>query len=194
MAPSSMPLGAPTEAPVAALPVIGEDVCACQPQSFTLSLNLDGDCVLDDITGSAGVDEVVCAILDTNDIPVFDVTPVAVTMVMITELDQTLDNPIAQQVFEGNFTTGDVFEFQGFVANGGVVDSVPGLPGGLLLTIQGVDADGNVVDNTWVIDFSTSCGVSGVITVGQQVGWAVFVRDKMIDIAYSHFWALSGLC
>lgn len=167
---------------MATVPVIGQDVCACQPQSFTLSLNLDGECPSDTFSSAVGIDEVVCRVLDANDIPLTDAIPASVSTVIITEYDQTLDTIIDQEVYEGNFTSGDVFEFNGFVPDGGVVDSITGLPGGILVTLSGFDADGNVVDNSFVIDFSTDCGISGVIPDGQQVGWVIFVRDKTIDL------------
>jgi hypothetical protein len=156
--------------------VVGKDICACQPAAFTLSLDLGGTCDSNDFNGKPGIEETVCAILDEND-KLTERVPVSISKVQITEFDQTVENIKAQKTYnERNYTTGDAFEFTGFLADAGAITDAVAVPGSLLVELSGVDKDGNLVDNSWVIDFKNGCDVFPVIAAGQRLGWAVFVR------------------
>lgn len=170
---------APTPAP-APLQVVGKDICACQPATFTLTLDLGGSCDANDVDGTAGVEETVCAVLDEND-KLTERVPVLINKVQITEFDQTFNNIKAQRTFnDGNYTTGDAFEFTGFLADAGAITEAVSVPGSLLVELSGVDKDGNLVDNSWVIDFKNGCDDFPVIAAGQRLGWTVFVRVCII--------------
>jgi hypothetical protein len=164
------------EPPPAPSPVVGRDICACHPATFTVALDLSGNCDTDDFEGKPGIGESVCAVLDEKDTP-SDRVPVTIKTVQFTEFDQTFDQILTQKTFdEGNYTTGDVFEFAGFLAGNGTVTEAVSVPGSVLVELSGVDADGNLVDNSWVLDFTNECGVFPVMTPGQRLAWIVVVR------------------
>jgi hypothetical protein len=167
---NTTPMTQPSSAPMSA-PVVGEKICACQPQAFTLVLDLGGHCDINDIEGEQGIDETVCVILDEKKFSISGRSPAFISVVRISEFDKTLKDVIAQTSFKGNFTSGDTFDYQGFVANATVVPSL------LLVELLGVDTDGKELLNTWVIGFTNECDVYPVLSVGQQLAWTIIVRS-----------------
>jgi hypothetical protein len=171
------------EPPPAPSPVVGRDICACHPATFTLELDLSGNCDTDDFKGTSGIGETVCAVLDDEN-KLSDRVPVAINKVQITEFDQTFEVILTQKTFdEGNYSTGDVFEFVGSLAANGTITEAVSVPGSLLVEISGVDESGNLVDNTWVLDFTNECGTFPVIAAGQRLSWAVVVRVGLFVFA-----------
>ena len=71
---------------------IGTQLCACQPTSYTFTLDFALSC--DDrsiMNGVNGVSEAVCVVQDENRMNVNDPVPVIVSNILISELDQSLE-------------------------------------------------------------------------------------------------------
>jgi hypothetical protein len=144
--------------------------CACQPSSYTMTLNLAGTCPDATIAGTAGVSEAGC-IVESGGLVIEDQVPVSIVNVSIVELDQILEPIQEETILEGPLADGESFEFTrvlGTLANGTI-------PRVFQVRLFGENAQGDLISNLNVIVFNNDCSVYPVLTEGMQTGWIVFV-------------------
>ena len=118
---------------------IGEDICACQPSTYTFTLDFGLICADTDVAGP-GIDETACLteIRGQQEVPADELVPLSVQNVQIFELDQNLQ-VVAQTVRTGSFVNGSNFTYTSIIST--MTDSLnpTTLPRGLQLVITGLN-------------------------------------------------------
>lgn len=156
-----------TSAPLAAAQVVGVDICYCQPSDYEFTLNFDLGCADSTIeTGSPGIREAICNVATAG-----DPFPVVVGNLLISELDE-LGNPIKVSNVTGDFSNGDTIEYSSILND----DFSSATVNGLLVSIAGQNAAGEMVSNAWAIFYNNTCDDYPVLVDGDQIGWVVMVR------------------
>ncbi|GKY96656.1 hypothetical protein MPSEU_000625200 [Mayamaea pseudoterrestris] len=156
-------------------PVVGVDVCACQPATYEFKLDFGIDCSDKTVvSGAAGINDTACIVNTEQQVNVTDFSPVRVTTIQILELNQDL-RVIAQTPLSGDFRSGDTFKYTSVIAQ---IDpdeeNVDMIPKGLQITLAGRNAEEQDLVNFWLIIYENDCGVFPVVLEGQQIGWTVF--------------------
>lgn len=161
------------------------DFCACQPSSYTITLDFGLECDDSDITtGLPGIEGAACLLRTTTgvagEIPE-DPFPLSVISIEITELDQ-VNEPINQVNYTEIFLDGGSIVFDSVTLTDSAV-----LPRTFQAILVGANAAGEELVNTIVILFTQSCTDYPVLTDGMQIGWLVFVsaRNAVDGIPFS---------
>ena len=152
----------------AAQETIGVDVCFCQPSNYVFTLDFALGCDDSDITNeTTGVVEAICS----DPVGVAnDPFPVLISNIIINELDRS-GNSINQSNLTGTFLDGDSVEYASVLSEA----DVPGSVGGLLMSLVGQNAAGDIILNSWAILYTNSCDEYPVLLAGNQIGWTVLV-------------------
>jgi hypothetical protein len=155
----------------AAVVVIGKDIFACSPASFTFGLNLSGGQCPGTIESATrpGIEGTECYFIEN---PTWIPTPVTVTRIQILELNVNLLT-IYAKTLEGEFDDGYTWEYSSITA--GELSDETELPGGIQLNLQGVDSNGTVVTNSVIIDYANTADAYPVLEIGDEIGWIVIV-------------------
>jgi len=117
-----------------------------------------------------GIDEIACTVEPPN---VDDPFVVEVSDIVITELDQDL-RPIKEETMTGTFEDGEVLTYESNIADPEAITPT-NIPGGLQISLTGVNAAGTELKNIWVVLFTNDCENYPVIESQMQIGWTVFV-------------------
>jgi hypothetical protein len=166
--PSSVPSSAVSDVPSDS-PSTGEK-CICQPFGITFTLDFSIDCTERSIfTGDPGISEVGCL---TSPMGV-DLTPISVETVTIVEVDQNLD-VIKMVNFTETLSSGDSINYESFAASndfasGGIV------PRAVTVILNGLNAAGDNITNSFVIVYTNDCNVYPALVDGDQIGWTTLV-------------------
>lgn len=144
---------------------VAQDVCSCQPLSYTFTLDFSAVCEPGSRT-TGGFSDTIC--FSEGGVPT------SVTQIVIEEQNQDPGlEPINTITIDETFSDGDSFSFDSILAQ----SSDPALiPGGLLVEMTGTNEDGDTVSNTWVAIFSNDCSIFPVLAVGDGFGWTSLVR------------------
>ena len=157
---------------------IGIDICACQPSVYEITL--DFGLVCEDLNvGGPGINDTACLIgtrlPDTENVT--DLVPAQVSEIQILELDQNQD-VVGQSVFtDGPFFDGDKVFYTSIVSTDPELVNSVSLPRGIQVSINGNNALNQPLLNTWGILYNNDCGIFPLLTVGQNIGWSVFVSQ-----------------
>jgi hypothetical protein len=157
--------------------VIGTDICACSPSTFTFRFDFSLSCPPVNVTIGDGIKATACIIvpLDPSE-DVTDEVPVVVTTIQVSDLDlnsQILSGP---ENIMGEFEDGDNFTYTSDMALG--ADTLEELAGGLQMSLTGTNAAGQPLSAIWSMQYSNECGVEPILNVGDSAGWVVFVSTK----------------
>lgn len=157
------------------------DSCFCQPSSYVFTLDFGLECSDADITQETpGIEEALCNVSPNSTDPF----PEVVTNILITELDE-VGNPIGGLNLTGTYIDGDSVQFASVLSEAVTPTSV----GGLVVSIAGQNAAGEVLTNSWAIIFSTSCDVYPILVAGDQIGWTVLVCNGLVGIVNAAFYS-----
>lgn len=151
---------------------VGVTICACQPTSYTFTLELSQTCADSNVKGTTGVTNAVC-LINTLGENVTDVVPVIIDSVTVIEVDQD-DEVIGQQNWNNvSLPTGNSFQYQS------VLDTMPQdlnettIPTGIQLFLRGRNALDQQLVNILAIVYDNNCSVTAEVTDGQKLGWTV---------------------
>ena len=162
---------------MAAQQQVGVDLCACQPSVYSLRLQLNLTCSDATVTmGLPGIRDTTCIVDKLADTNVTDFQPTLINEIQFLETDQE-GNIVRQVLLADGYVNGDVVEYTSFVmGESSEIDAVS-LPSGFSVFITAQNAAGEPILQTWAIQFSNDCSVYPVLTVGERIGWTVFVSD-----------------
>jgi hypothetical protein len=155
---------------------IGVDICACQPSVYEITLNLGLICEDATVEGP-GINETACLVASRfpDTVNVTDFVAVTVSEIQVLELDENQEN-IGQSIYtDGPYFDGDFVTYTSIVRTQPELITAMTLPRGLQVSIVGNNAANEQIINTWGILYDNDCGVFPLLTVGQQIGWSVFV-------------------
>lgn len=191
--------------------LVGIDICACQPSSYTFEIDWSADattfCHPNDggvatelpglLIGNAAIDDASCRterIAAANDT---GSTPTSIRTITVWELDQNLQL-LSSTIVEndGGVTTfgstGDIFTYiSPAMANFTDFENSVGVPRGLQVLLEGSSGDGGVLVQSYNILFTNDCTVSSypVFDVEDdadtRIGWTTLVRSLWMDAAAS---------
>jgi hypothetical protein len=148
--------------------IVGQDVFACSPTSFTFGLNFEGNCPGNINQTRPGIDGTDCYFVRNASIAL---PPIIVRSIQIIENTLDLGN-LYVETFIGDFEDGDKLEYTSVTA--GMLNDENDVPGGIQLNIRGVDSNDVPVTNTVIIDYSNSPDAFPV-QIGDEIGWIVIV-------------------
>ena len=155
--------------------MIGTDICGCQPQTYTFTLDFDLTCDDDTVSGP-GINETACLteIRGQDVVPDEDLIPVTVQTIQIFELDEN-QQVFSQTVRTGTFLDGSNFTYTSVISTITDLDDVDALPRGLQLVITGLNNKEQATVQTYIITYFNDCGIFPILTEGQHIGWTIFV-------------------
>lgn len=154
--------------------VIGTQICACQPATYTFTFDFANNCADTNVNGT-GINATACLaeIRGEEDDPNADLVPVSVSSIQIFELDQQLQ-VVAQTLRSGVYQNGSSFTYTSIIATQTDTLNPLSLPRGLQLVITGLNAVEQSVVQTWVILYTNDCSIFPILFEGQIAGWTVF--------------------
>jgi len=153
---------------------IGTDICACQPSSYDIVLDFDLGCDNTNVQGP-GIEETACIV----DPPI-----VEASQIQIAELDQGLEViEESKVILTDTFLNGDKVTYKSIIADDAGSLTPSSIPGGLQISVTGVNADGTELTNAWVVLFTNDCDSFPVIESGMQIGWTIFVRIRGLVVS-----------
>lgn len=159
---------------------IGIDICACQPSTYEITIGALLTCGDSNVAGT-GIAETACItesrLPDTVNIT--DYVPATVSEIQVLELSQCL-NPVdcdvvGQSLYTGPFFDGDSIVYTSIVRTSPEIINNLSLPRGFQVTIVGNNAANQPIVNSWTILYVNDCGIFPLLTVGQRIGWSIFV-------------------
>lgn len=154
---------------------VGTTICACQPSTYTFTLKFSLQCADRDIQkGNTGIADASC--VDPG-IQVTDPFPVNVTNIVITELDHNLQT-LKQDNLTVSYVDGDQFNYTSFLADDLAAVNSTTIPSGLVMMLNGVNAEGAALSSTWAIVYTNNCSDYPVLKDNNQIGWTVFVSKR----------------
>eukprot|EP00523_Entomoneis_sp_CCMP467_P002721 CAMPEP_0168754478 /NCGR_PEP_ID=MMETSP0724-20121128/19525_1 /TAXON_ID=265536 /ORGANISM="Amphiprora sp., Strain CCMP467" /LENGTH=624 /DNA_ID=CAMNT_0008802965 /DNA_START=199 /DNA_END=2073 /DNA_ORIENTATION=+ len=158
---SSAPSSSPTRSasPTSAPPVVGVDICGCQPGSWEFMLDFNLNC--DNATfqpSDPGIFDTACQLFAFDGDAIFQ----SVNLITILELNQNLDVE-SQVVLQGPMNDGDTFSYTSILD---IRDSfnATSLPRAIQLTILGLNSNGNTLVATWGLEFTNNCTIFPIVT------------------------------
>ena len=154
--------------------------CVCQPSEIEFTFNFALGCANRTIlAGQPGIDDAVCVVLPIDDM--VDKVPISVSAITVSELDFNLDplNPLKTKNYTDIYLSGDTFTYESFSVSD--TDSVENgtIPIGLQLEITGLNADNEVITNTFVIIFTNDCTIYPVLDTDSTIGWVSLVGNHL---------------
>ena len=167
----------PTSAPT-------DRVCACTPTLYRFQIGLNGVCPPPSLAGGvsplSGVDDYDCqtkVLNSSNNSSVTDLRPVNITSYAVYELNQELE--IIRQISRGGLSLedGDAFEYESITGIETGPLPVGLLPAGMQMDLEGMNADGNMLQSTWIVTFSRRCDVLP-FRPGDSISWIAFVSSR----------------
>ena len=168
--PSSFPSSAPSI-----------DLCACQPGALTFTFDYALTC--EDrtiVTGAPGIDETECIVSSRGDLTVSDPVPVSIESIVIFELDASNDlNILSVTNMTGPFASGDEIKYESFAVSNTDEVVAGQIPRVLQVTLQGFNAAGDDLTQSYVIVYTNECSVYPVLTAGSTIGWTSLVSFVM---------------
>jgi hypothetical protein len=156
--------------------VVGTDICACTPTTYTFTLDFNRTCPPLDIPANPGILTSQC-LINTFDPDIDDLVPVVVNKIDISELGQGF-NEIIRETIDADFEDGDTFAYTSVTAVTDNLDNTNDIPLVLELTLEGQNALAETVVNRFLITFTNECGAAPVFERGASAGWAVFVSGR----------------
>ena len=108
---------------------------------------------------------------------VTDLRPVNITSYAVYELNQGRE--VIRQVSRGGLSLkdGDVFEYESITGIETGPLPVGRLPAGMQMDLKGTNADGNMLQSTWIVIFTRRCDVLP-FRPGDSISWSVFVSSR----------------
>lgn len=169
------PAFSPPESDVPSLAPVSGDVCNCQPGTLTLTIDYDMTCENSTIvTGDPGIKEARCLIFSQSDLMVTDPVPVSVDSVVIFELDANLDI-VNTTTFNSSFASGDTVVYESFAVTNTDEVAAGRVPRALQVNVNGFNAAGDDLTNSYVILYTNECDIYPVLNAGSTIGWTSLV-------------------
>jgi hypothetical protein len=155
---------------------IGTDICACQPVTYELILNLSLSCadttVLETIPG---ILDRACQVESRDEIEnITNPFPLTIGSVIVSELDANL-LPVSQAVYRGPYFDGDIITYTSIVLTNPNELNATTIPRGFQVVLTGLNSAEETLTNTWVITYENDCSIFPLLTKGEQIGWTIFV-------------------
>jgi hypothetical protein len=156
--------------------VIGTDICACGPRSYTFRLNFSLTCADTTITNSSATAQPSCTIRGDGREDV-DEVPVQIQTIQIVELDQNFRG-VAQVIERNAFTDGSTLTYVSIIDQPTAINTTS-LPRGIQVVMTGRNANNQTLLNVFVVTFTNDCAVYPAIEEAASIGWAVFVSNYL---------------
>jgi hypothetical protein len=156
--------------------IIGTDLCFCQPATYELKLNFSLVCADSSINNSTpGILETGCLVESRGQTEnITDPIPVLVSEVQIVELGPNLEN-VGQALYTDTYSDGAILTYTSIVQSTPQDITVANLPRGFQVTITGINSLQESLTQLWIIKYDNECSIFPLLTVGQQMGWTIFV-------------------
>jgi len=155
-------------------PQIGVDICFCAPASYEFTLDFSLFCPPVNITQGDAVASTTCFVQPKFIEAVSDLIPVAVSRIIILELNQQ-QSTVSREEIVSSLGDGGTFQYTSLVALPGEVVDVTRLPRAIQLNIDGVNSLDEAITNIVTVTFTNNCGRYPVFFEGQSAGWVRFV-------------------
>jgi len=153
---------------------VGVDICACQPDVYEFTINLEQTCGQMTIDqDDPGILETACVVNPSGQENVTDFVPVIVTEIQVVELDQNFD-VIGNLRLNGQYTTGSKFNYTSITARPRELNATS-IPAAIQLFLNGRNAAEEDLVNFYAIVYDNDCGVWPLLTAGDLAGWTIFV-------------------
>jgi hypothetical protein len=166
--------------------LIGVDICACQPSVITFRLNFTIDCTESNVFGP-GIVDTACIVETRGSENVTDKIPTIITSVQVLELYGPELVVVGQSTYEEGYINGDEITYTSIVTESPETINASNIPSGFQVVITGLNVDEDTLVNQWIITYNNDCGIFPLLTVGQQIGWSVFVSIAPFDTAKGDF-------
>ena len=109
-----------------------------------------------------------------------DDVPVTITSVQILELNRE-DQPLSQETRDGVFVDGQEFNYTSVTVRNPDLDEAVGA---LQIALDGRNAQGAQIINSWIIKFTNECGIFPLLEADDQIGWTVFVSSTLPEAKF----------
>jgi hypothetical protein len=174
---SNVPSNVPSLSPSAS------EKCNCQPGVVTFTFDFTLQCSDRNIlTGDPGIEEAECLMFGESGMEPTDPFPVSIEQVSIVEVAQNLDT-IKSTDINGTFLSGDTLTYETFAVTDTALVLNGQVPHGMIITLNGFNAGGEAITNSYVILFTNECGVYPVLSAGSTIGWTTLVSLIIIQTA-----------
>ena len=152
--------------------ISGTELCACSPRVYELTFDFSLECepINVDLDGG-GIEDATCLVAGFDNINVTDLIPVAVSSVQLIEIGQD-GAPAAVAQETGDFRDGDSITYTSISFEGAVA------PRAFQVRALGRNEGGEPLVLTWAVTYTNNCGVFPVLSVGDNVGWTIFVSTN----------------
>ena len=148
---------------------LAPELCSCSPTKYEFTLDFSRSCADDTLKDNAGVDTTLC-------VSSIDIS--TVTSIQFLEFDTSGNLIVINQddsLFDISLGDGDSFEFTSISADldesASLEDQLDLVPGGVQLTLRGLDADGGNVMSTYTWAYTNSCADEAVtVERGDVIG------------------------
>jgi hypothetical protein len=162
--------------------VIGVTLCACQPTTYTFTLDFNLTCADQTVGNRTGILDDECFVSKVGPEDVLDEHPVAVSLIRILELNRYLQ-PLVQTPIVGDFRSGDTVQYTSILAVPNATWTNPDqIPHGLQLIVRGRNPYDQFIDNTWIILYDSQCGILPSLFTGDKAGWTILVSGRDVYI------------
>jgi hypothetical protein len=163
--------------------IIGVDLCACQPSVITFKLNFTITCDDSTVVPGSGINDTAC-LVDTrgNNENITDEVPTYVSLVQIQELGEgPIYAVLGLTEYTDGYYNGDEITYTSIVETKPDSINASTIPRGFQVAITGLNANEETLVQTWAITYTNDCGIFPLLTVGEQIGWSVFVSIVVRD-------------
>jgi hypothetical protein len=152
--------------------VPGTDSCTCSPTDYTFTLNLNGKCDDSNVVPSDAIGRVRCIVSDDQFQPIDDDIPTVITQIDVLEFGLNL-TLLSETSFPGRFNDGDMFDFTSITGTPNYDGT--NVPQIFQLSLNGLNANGEMVRNNLGVVYTNACGVEPIFNEGDDLGWLIFV-------------------
>jgi hypothetical protein len=152
--------------------VSGTDSCTCSPTDYTFTLNLNGKCDDSNVVPSDAIGRVRCIVSDDQFQPIDDDIPTVITQIDVLEFGLNL-TLLSETSFPGRFNDGDMFDFTSITGTPNYDGT--NVPQIFQLSLNGLNANGEMVRNNLGVVYTNACGVEPIFNEGDDLGWLIFV-------------------
>jgi hypothetical protein len=159
--------------------IIGTDICACQPSTYQLILNLSLSC------SDTTVENTIPGILDRacqvesrgSSENITDPFPVTIGSIIVSELDENRQ-AVGQTTYRGPYTDGDIITYTSIILSDPDSVTAETIPRGFQVVLTGLNLAEETLTNTWIVEYENDCSIFPLLTKGEQIGWTIFVSIK----------------
>ena len=177
---AALPLILSTLGTLASAQELGIDVCACQPSVYEITLDNSLSCNDRDVMGP-GILITECLVETrlNEEANVTDFVFQTISEVQLIELDGSGSVLASTPFRDGPYFNGDVIRYTSIIRTNPDMINNQNFPRGFQAIITATNRMHQPLVNTWGILYDNDCGIFPLLSVGQKIGWSVFVSASM---------------